>query len=68
MFLDEKVEVDIDKVKIEMPAEETAPAAELKPGELPVPTPAPLEGAAAEQAADKAAADEQQKIDDLFKK
>ncbi len=68
MFLDTKVEVDIDKVKIEMPAEEAPPAVELKPGELPAPEAAPLEGAAAEQAADKAAADEQQKIDDLFKK
>lgn len=72
MFLDKEVVIDIDKVVIDMPTEETKPAPTLKPGELPAPTPAPLEGAAAEQAAseaaDKAAEDEQKKIDDLFKK
>ena len=72
MFLDKEVVVDIDKVVIDMPTEEPAPTPTLKPGEVPVPTPAPLEGAAAEQAAsnaaDKAAEDEQKKIDDLFKK
>ncbi|MBX9835533.1 MAG: TRAP transporter large permease subunit, partial [Burkholderiaceae bacterium] len=64
MFLDEKVEVDVDKVVIEMPQDEMAPKAELKVGELPaVPT--------AEEntsAADKAAEEEQKKIDELFKK
>ena len=69
MFLDEEVVVDIDKVKIEMPAEEVAPAAVLKPGELPVPiSTEPLTAAETDKAADKAAADEQKKIDDLFKK
>ena len=72
MFLDKEVVVDIDKVVIEMPAEEPTPAPVLKPGELPASAPVPLEGAAAEEAAtkaaDKAAEDEQKKIDDLFKK
>jgi len=67
VFLDEKVEVDLDKVKIEMPTEEAPPAVELKPGELPVPkediAPAPDSASA-----DKAAEEEQKKIDDLFKK
>jgi TRAP-type mannitol/chloroaromatic compound transport system permease large subunit len=66
MFLDEKVEIDVDKVIIEMPAEEQAPAAELKAGELPVPKDESPEATSA--AAEKAAADEQKKIDDLFKK
>lgn len=69
MFLDEKVEIDVDKVTIEMPAEEAPPIPELKAGELP----APKEGevvdeAAAAKAADKAAEEEQRKIDELFKK
>ena len=69
MFLDKEIVVDIDKVKIEMPAEEVAPAAVLKPGELPVPVSTePLTAAETDKAADKAAADEQKKIDDLFKK
>lgn len=65
MFLDEKVEVDLDKVKIEMPTEEAPPAVELKPGELPAQQP---DAAASSAASDKAADDEQKKIDDLFKK
>nr|WP_315489002.1 TRAP transporter large permease subunit [uncultured Rhodoferax sp.] len=72
MFLDKEVVIDVDKVVIEMPAEEAPPAPELKPGELPASAPVPLEGAAAEEAAskaaDKAAEDEQKKIDELFKK
>jgi len=69
MFLDKEVVIDIDKVKIEMPAEEVAPPAALKPGELPAPvSTVPLTAAEADKAADKAAADEQKKIDDLFKK
>jgi hypothetical protein len=65
MFLDEKIVVDIDKVVIEMPAEEGAPALpELKPGEVAP----PADAAAADKAADKAAEDEQKKIDELFKK
>jgi tripartite ATP-independent transporter DctM subunit len=70
MFLDKEIVVDIDKVKIEMPAEEAPPPAVLKPGELPAPPVAtePLTGAEADKAAEKAAADEQKKIDDLFKK
>jgi tripartite ATP-independent transporter DctM subunit len=69
MFLDKEIIVDVDKVKIEMPAEEVAPPAALKPGELPVPVSTePLTAAETDKAADKAAADEQKKIDDLFKK
>ena len=69
MFLDKEIVVDVDKVKIEMPAEEITPAAVLKPGELPVPVSTePLTAAETDKAADKAAADEQKKIDDLFKK
>jgi tripartite ATP-independent transporter DctM subunit len=69
MFLDKEIIVDIDKVKIEMPPEEVMPAAALKPGELPVPVSTePLTAAETDKAADKAAADEQKKIDDLFKK
>ena len=69
MFLDKEIVVDVDKVKIEMPAEEVTPAATLKPGELPVPASTePLTAAETDKAADKAAADEQKKIDDLFKK
>ncbi|MBI5276215.1 MAG: TRAP transporter large permease subunit [Burkholderiales bacterium] len=47
MFLDKEIKFDLDKVKIEMPAD------------LPGATPAPASGTAAE---------EQKKIDDLFKK
>ena len=69
MFLDKEIIVDIDKVKIEMPPEEVMPAAALKPGELPVPVSTePLTAAETDKAADKAAADEQKKIDELFKK
>ena len=69
MFLDKEIIVDVDKVKIEMPAEEIAPAAVLKPGELPAPVQTePLTAAETDTAAEKAAADEQKKIDDLFKK
>jgi hypothetical protein len=57
-FLDVEEKVDLDKVQIEMPADAEKdakdPAAELKPEE-------------AGKAADKAADDEQKKIDDLFK-
>lgn len=67
MFLDKDKIVDVDKVIIEMPAEEVAPPAELKPGELPAP--AAKEGDPPDAAAEaKAQDDEQKKIDDLFKK
>ncbi len=56
VFLDKEVKVDLDKVKIEAPAETTPPPAELKVGEVP--------DAKAEEKAEKAAQD---KIDDLFK-
>jgi hypothetical protein len=63
MFLDKEIKVDIDKVKIEMPADESKeikdPTAELLNK---------LSPADADKAADKAADDEQKKIDDLFKK
>ncbi len=71
VFLDEEIKVDLDKVKIEMPAEE-APAKDaagaLKPEEsLPSSTDTAALEKAAGSAADKAADDEQKKIDDLFK-
>ena len=61
MFLDEEVKVDIDKVVIEMPPEDAPPEVptELKPGEAP---------GTDNAAADKAAEEEQKKIDELFKK
>lgn len=69
VFLDEKVEVDLDKVKIEMPTEEATPTPELKPGELPTPADSAAPATdASKSAADKAAEEEQKKIDDLFKK
>ena len=55
MFLDKEEKVDLDKVVIEMPSEQEVPDAELKL-EGPPPTAA------------QNAADEQKKIDDLFKK
>lgn len=64
MFLDDKVEIDIDKVVIEMPTEEPMPNAELKAGET---APAPGSEDAAKAAA-KAEEDEQKKLDELFKK
>jgi tripartite ATP-independent transporter DctM subunit len=57
MFLDKAEQIDVDKVQIEMPADPdqaTPGTPELKPGELP-------------GSDDKAATEEQQKIDDLFK-
>jgi len=69
IFLDEKVDIDIDKVIIDMPADEAAPAAELKAGEMPeVKDGAPVDQNATDAAAQKAADAEQKKIDDLFKK
>jgi tripartite ATP-independent transporter DctM subunit len=78
MFLDKEIVVDVDKVKIEIPAEAEAlskdPAAELLKPETSAPatTGTAAENAAADQAtsdkaAEKAAAEEQKKIDDLFK-
>lgn len=64
MFLDEKVEIDIDKVVIEMPVDDTMPTVELKAGEA---APAPGSEDAAKAAA-KAEEDEQKKLDELFKK
>ena len=69
MFLDKEIVVDIDKVKIEMPAEEATSVPVLKPGELQAPVSSvPPTAAETDNAAEKAAADEQKKIDDLFKK
>ena len=52
-----------------MPADEAAPAAELKAGEMPeVKDGAPVDQNATDAAAQKAADAEQKKIDDLFKK
>ena len=56
VFLDKEVQVDLDKVKIEMPAESAEqPAPELVPGET-------------QRERDTQNADEEQKkLDDLFK-
>jgi ribosomal protein L12E/L44/L45/RPP1/RPP2 len=68
MFLDEKVVVDIDKVTIEMPVEEPS-STDLKALELPASSgAAPSAASTSSENADKAAAEEQKKIDDLFKK
>ena len=63
MFLDKEIEIDIDKVVIEMPAESVVPDADAALSAIPSAT--DESGRAA--AADKAAADERKKIDDLFK-
>jgi tripartite ATP-independent transporter DctM subunit len=55
MFLDKEEKVDLDKVVIEMPTEQEAPDAELK-----------LEGT--KPAAGESAAEEQKRMEDLFKK
>jgi tripartite ATP-independent transporter DctM subunit len=59
-FLDKEVKIDLDKVQIEMPADpdsqNSAGGTELKPGEP---------ASAADQ--DKAATEEQKKMEDLFK-
>jgi hypothetical protein len=68
MFLDKEIVVDLDKVQIEMPTEEPVPALELKPGELPASTDPKDMAAEADKAAETAVAEEQKKIDDLFKK
>ena len=65
---EKQVKYDLDKVKIEMPVEEPLPGAiqpgaELKPGQLPGAEQLP--GSAE---ADKAADEEQKKIDELFNK
>jgi len=57
VFLDKEVAVDLDKVKIEMPAESESPALK-NPADTLEQTPAQKQGAADA---------EQQKIDDLFK-
>ena len=63
MFLDKEIEIDIDKVVIEMPSESALPDADATLGAIPAATDEPGKAAAA----DKAAADERKKIDDLFK-
>jgi hypothetical protein len=54
MFLDKEEKVDLDKVVIEMPTEQEAPEAELK-----------LEGT---KPSGESAAEEQKRMEDLFKK
>lgn len=59
---DKEEKIDLDKVKIEIPMESEAPGAaggELKPEAMPQP---------GSEAADKAAEEEQKKIDELFNK
>lgn len=64
VFLDKEVVVDIDKVKIEMPAETEA----ANKASTPATGGTALENAAADTAAaEKAAAEEQKKIEELFK-
>jgi TRAP-type mannitol/chloroaromatic compound transport system permease large subunit len=55
MFLDKEEKVDLDKVVIEMPTEQEVPEAELK-----------LDGV--KPSADESAAEEQKRMEDLFKK
>jgi hypothetical protein len=55
MFLDKEEKVDLDKVVIEMPTEQETPEAELK-----------LDGA--KPSAGESAAEEQKRMEDLFKK
>jgi hypothetical protein len=55
MFLDKEEKVDLDKVVIEMPSEQEVPEASLKQD-------------GTQPTAAESAADEQKKIDDLFKK
>jgi ribosomal protein L12E/L44/L45/RPP1/RPP2 len=77
MFLDKEIVVDIDKVKIEVPAEAEAaskdPADALKAiTSAPATTGTAAENAAADlaatsKAAEKEAEEEQKKLDELFK-
>jgi len=55
MFLDKEEKIDLDKVVIEMPSEQEAPEVELK-----------LDGTKPSDAEN--AAEEQKKMEDLFKK
>jgi len=55
MFLDKEEKIDLDKVVIEMPTEQEVPEAELK-----------LDGAKPTEA--ESAAEEQKRMEDLFKK
>ncbi|HSV83045.1 MAG TPA: TRAP transporter large permease subunit, partial [Ramlibacter sp.] len=67
VFLDKEEKVDLDKVRIEVPADETPALPD--PNSLSAPDPlTPGDPAAAEKAAEKAADEEQKKIDELFKK
>jgi tripartite ATP-independent transporter DctM subunit len=77
VFLDKEIVVDVDKVKIEIPADAEAaakdPASALMPAaSTPATTGTAAENAAADlansgAAADKAAEEEQKKMDELFK-
>jgi hypothetical protein len=77
VFLDKDIVVDVDKVKIEIPADAEAaakdPASALMPSvSTPTTTGTAAENAAADAAnssaaADKAAEEEQKKMDELFK-
>jgi tripartite ATP-independent transporter DctM subunit len=67
-FLDKEVKVDLDTIQIEMPTQEGADPAP-KPDEPPLTGQAKAAADKATEASDaKALADEQKKIDDLFKK
>ncbi|OYU45380.1 MAG: C4-dicarboxylate ABC transporter [Burkholderiales bacterium PBB4] len=61
MFLDKKVEVDIDKVVIEMPTDDSAANSITPPG-------AAKGDSNPSQEAEKAAQEEQKKLDELFKR
>jgi tripartite ATP-independent transporter DctM subunit len=68
MFLDKEIEVDLDKVQIEMPVNDVAPEPELKSSEPQSANDAVQAAAAADKASEQSAAEEQKRIDDLFKK
>jgi len=65
VFLDKEEKIDVDKVKIEMPADLAPPAAPAMPGASGAASD-PLKPADAAGDADKAAAEEQKKMDELF--
>jgi hypothetical protein len=68
VFLDKEQKIDLDKVQIEMPPDqETTPDAQ-QPGNDLKPEETPATEEEKQKAADKAADEEQKKLDDLFKK
>jgi predicted histidine transporter YuiF (NhaC family) len=68
IFLDKEVAIDVDKVTIEMQTEDSTPAAALTPASGASTPSTAADDDAARKAADKAEADEQKKMDELFNK